>query len=91
MEGFQSDVRKITKTKRIFSSDMELMKLVYLATKNLGEKWTAPLQDWESTEQQLCIAFEGRMSLGTTTSSWDVDIQGMEDEIEFRFDSLDYL
>ncbi len=60
VEGFHRQVRKVTKTKGAFSSDMALMKLIYLATENISKKWTQPIQNWALTAQQLCIMFEGR-------------------------------
>jgi hypothetical protein len=32
-----------------------LLKLVYLATKNIEKKWTSPLQNWALTVQQLAF------------------------------------
>lgn len=63
VEGFHRQVRKVTKTKGAFTSDMALMKLVYLATKNIEKKWTSPLHNWSLTVQQLCIKFGDRITL----------------------------
>lgn len=63
VEGFHRQVRKVTKTKGAFPSDMALLKLVYLATENISKKWTQPLQNWGLTIQQFCIKFEGRIKL----------------------------
>jgi transposase-like protein len=63
VEGFHRQVRKVTKTKGAFPSDMALMKLVYLATKNIEKKWNQPLHNWSTTVQQLSIRFEGRLKL----------------------------
>ena len=63
VEGFHRQVRKITKTKGAFTSDMALLKLIYLTTENIAKKWTRPLQNWALTLQQLCIQFEGRLNL----------------------------
>ena len=49
VEGFHRQVRKITKTKGNFTADMALLKLVYLAVKNIEQKWTQPLQKWSLT------------------------------------------
>ena len=38
VEGFHRQVRKVTKTKGAFTSDMALLKLVYLATMNIQKK-----------------------------------------------------
>lgn len=64
IEGFHRQVRKVTKTKGAFPSDMALLKLIYLAYRNIRKKWTAPLQNWGITVSQLSIWFEGRLNLG---------------------------
>jgi len=63
VEGFHRQVRKVTKTKGAFTSDMALLKLVYLATKNIEKKWKLPLHNWALTIQQLYIKFGDRISL----------------------------
>lgn len=63
VEGFHRQIRKVTKTKGAFTSDMALMKLIYLATENISKKWTQPIQNWALTAQQLCIIFDGRFSI----------------------------
>lgn len=68
IEGFHRQVRKVTKTKGAFPTDMALLKLVYLATKRIERKWTAPLHNWSLTVQQLAIKFGDRMELDLTGS-----------------------
>lgn len=63
VEGYHRQIRKVTKTKGAFTSDMALLKLIYLATKNIEKKWTAPLQNWALTVQQLAIKFGDRLPL----------------------------
>lgn len=63
VEGFHRQVRKVTKTKGAFTSDMALMKLIYLVVGEISKKWTQPVQNWALTAQQLAIKFEGRMKL----------------------------
>jgi putative transposase len=63
IEGFHRQVRKVTKTKGAFTSDMALLKLIYLAYRNIQKKWTTPLQNWSLTVSQLSIWFEGRLNL----------------------------
>jgi len=63
IEGFHRQVRKVTKTKGAFPSDMALLKLIYLAYLNIRKKWTQPLQNWSLTISQLAIWFEGRFNL----------------------------
>ena len=68
VEGFHRQVRKVTKTKGAFTNDTALLKLVYLATKNIEKKWTAPLHNWSLTVQQLYIKFGDRIQLDLATN-----------------------
>lgn len=61
IEGYHRQIRKVTKTKGAFTNDMALLKLVYLASQRIMDKWTQPLQNWSLTIQQLSIMFDGRM------------------------------
>lgn len=63
IEGYHRQIRKVTKTKGAFTSDMALMKLIYLATKNIAKKWTQPLPNWSITISQLSIIFKDRLPL----------------------------
>lgn len=62
IEGFHRQLRKVTKTKGAFTNDMALLKLVYLASQRIAEKWKMPLNNWSLTLQQLTILFEGRLA-----------------------------
>jgi transposase-like protein len=61
IEGYHRQLRKVTKTKGAFPSDMALLKLVYLASERIEDSWKSPLFNWGLTVQQLNIIFEGRM------------------------------
>lgn len=63
IEGFHRQIRKVTKTKGAFTSDIALLKLVYLASENVAKKWTQPLQNWSITVSQLSIIFGDRLKL----------------------------
>jgi len=63
IEGYHRQIRKVTKTKGAFTSENALLKLIYLATKNIEKKWTNPVHNWSITVQQLAIHFEGRLKL----------------------------
>lgn len=43
IEGYHRQIRKVTKTKGAFPSDMALLKLIYLASERIEEKWSMPL------------------------------------------------
>ena len=64
VEGFHRQVRKVTKSKGAFTSDMALLKLIYLAVEDISKKWSKPISNWGLTVQQLCIRFEGRLDIG---------------------------
>lgn len=63
VEGFHRQVRKVTKTKGAFTSEMALLKLLYLAIQNITKKWNQPVQNWSLTISQLAVFFEGRLKL----------------------------
>jgi len=63
IEGYHRQIRKVTKTKGAFPSDMALLKLVYLASARIENKWSMPLANWGVTAQQLSIIFGERMKL----------------------------
>ena len=62
IESFHSQLRKITKTKRVFSSDQSLLKLLFLVYQNLKVGWLGPVAGWNLTHAQLMILFESRMT-----------------------------
>jgi transposase-like protein len=62
IESFNSQLRKVTKTKRVFPSDMSLLKLLYLVQENVSKKWTTPVTEWKQTYSQLLIIFENRLT-----------------------------
>lgn len=61
IEGYHRQIRKVTKTKGAFTSDMALLKLVYLASQRVMLKWTQPLHNWSLTIQQISIIFGDRV------------------------------
>lgn len=61
IEGFHRQIRKVTKTKGAFTSDLALMKMIYLVVERLSKKWTAPLRNWALALSQLYIMFGERM------------------------------
>jgi len=61
IESLHSQFRKITKSKRTFTNDDSLMKLLYLVQLNITKKWMLrPVHNWKSIKSQLTILFEGR-------------------------------
>ena len=63
VEGYHRQIRKVTKNKGVFPSDTALEKLVYLAYRNIREKWTMPLSNWALISQQSAIKFGDRYEI----------------------------
>lgn len=63
IENFHGRLRKVTKTKRLFSSDMALMKLLYLVQKQfVQDNWQTPMFAWRTIQSQLNIIFDDRIT-----------------------------
>lgn len=62
IEGFNRQLRKVTKNKTIFPSDDSLLKMLYLATMDITKKWTGRRRDWPEIRAQLEIYFEERLA-----------------------------
>lgn len=63
VEGYHRQVRKVTKSKGVFTNDKALEKLVYLAYRNIVKKWNKPISNWAKTAQQLAIIYPERLHL----------------------------
>ena len=61
IEGFNRQLRKVTKSKTVFPSDDSLLKMLYLATMDITKKWTGRRRDWSQIGAQLEIYFEERL------------------------------
>ena len=61
VEGYHRQLRKVTKTKGAFCSDLALQKLVYLAIQNLEIKWERATDNWKDVLGQISIIFEERI------------------------------
>lgn len=61
IEGFNRQLRKVTKSKAVFPTDNSLLKMLCLATMDITKKWTGRRQDWGEIRSQLEIYFEERL------------------------------
>jgi putative transposase len=57
-----ADLRKFTKSIGSFRNDDALIKLSYLALRNISKKWTMPIQNWKATLNRFTIMFDERMA-----------------------------
>jgi len=60
VEGYNRQLRKVTKTKSLFPTPKSVRKLLYLAHQNVAKKWTMPIPHWAQIRNQLAILFEDR-------------------------------
>jgi putative transposase len=61
IESLNMSLRKVTKTRSSFPNDDALLRLLYLALRNITKKWTATVNGWASTLNQFAIRYEDRM------------------------------
>ncbi|MFV0314710.1 MAG: IS256 family transposase [Anaerotignum sp.] len=61
IEGFNRQLRKVTKSKSVFPTDDSLFKMLYLAMIDITKKWTGRRQDWSVIHAQMAVFFEDRM------------------------------
>jgi transposase-like protein len=62
IEGYHRQLRKVTKTKGAFASENALLKLIYLASMRIIEKWKLTPWGWKTTLQQLILIFDQRVT-----------------------------
>ena len=61
IEGFNRQLRKVTKAKAVFPTDDSLLKMLYLAMVDITKKWTGRRQDWAVIHAQLAVYYADRM------------------------------
>lgn len=62
IESFHRQIRKVTKTKSVFGSELGLQKLLFMSITNIAKKWNQPMHNWALTLSQLAIKFEKRIT-----------------------------
>ena len=62
IEGFNRQLRKVTKSRTVFPTDDSLLKLLFLATRDITKKWSGQRHDWHRIRAQLEIYFEERLA-----------------------------
>lgn len=61
IEGFNRQLRKVTKAKSVFPTDDSLLKMLYLAMTDITKKWTGKRRDWGMIHSQLEVFFAERL------------------------------
>ena len=62
IESVNMSLRKLTKNRGSFPSDEALLKLFYLALRNISKKWTMPIRDWKAALTRFTIQFQERIN-----------------------------
>jgi putative transposase len=64
IESLNMTLRKVTKTRALFPNDEAVFKLMYLALRNISQRWTMPIKNWSGAMNQFAILFDGRVPMG---------------------------
>lgn len=63
IESLYSSLRKITKHRGAFPNDESIVKILYLALRNITKKWSMPIRPWNRAINQFAIHFPGRVPI----------------------------
>ncbi|MCH7694996.1 MAG: IS256 family transposase [Proteobacteria bacterium] len=55
IESLNYSLRRLLKNRGAFPTDESIMKVFYLALKNISKKWTMPIQNWKQALNQFVI------------------------------------
>ena len=61
IESLNMSLRKVTKARGSFPNDEAVLKLLYLALRNIARNWTRPVQDWKGALNRFAIIYENRL------------------------------
>ena len=61
VESLNMSLRKVTKARSSFPNDEAVLKLLYLALRNIAKKWTMPIREWKDALNRFAIVYENRL------------------------------
>ena len=62
IESLNSQLRKVTKNKRVFPNDESVFKTLYLTIDYISKKWSSmPIRNWNEAMAHFMIKFEDRI------------------------------
>ena len=64
IESLNMSLRKVTKARGSFPNDEAVLKLLYLALRNMAKKWTMPIHEWKAALNRFAIIYEERLPSG---------------------------
>lgn len=65
IESLNSQLRKVTKNKRVFPSDESVFKTLYLTINYIMAKWTMPIRNWNEAMAHFLIKFDDRIQINS--------------------------
>ena len=69
IESLNMTLRQVSKNRVLFPNDEAVFKLMYLALRNISQRWAMPIQNWSAALNQFAILFDGRVPLGGLNSN----------------------
>lgn len=64
IESLNMSLRKVTKARGSFPNDEAVLKLLYLALRNIASRWTKPVQNWTAALNRFAIIYGDRIPIG---------------------------
>jgi putative transposase len=61
VESYNSQLRRLLKTKSALPSAETVRKLLFLANRSITDRWTKAIANWPAILNQLAIRFDGRV------------------------------
>ena len=55
IKSLNYSLRRVLKTKGVFTNDKAVKKMLYLAIRNIAKKWTMPIQNWKQALNQFML------------------------------------
>ena len=62
IESLNRSLRKVIKTKAVFPNEESVLKLMYLAMRNISKRWTRPVKNWKAALSHFAILFPERFT-----------------------------
>ena len=60
IESINHSLRKIIKNRGAFPTDEAIIKILYLALRNVSKRWTMPIRNWKAALNMFAVKFEER-------------------------------
>jgi putative transposase len=60
IESINHSLRKIIKNRGAFPTDEAIIKILYLALRNVSKRWTMPIKNWKAALNMFALKFEER-------------------------------